>query len=536
MNCKELTQVQLPETLTRIKCSAFRGCLKLTSVQFVSSASRETASSNENLEDGMTLFPERSMLQIDDFAFSRCIMLRKVIFPSLSEKLGQSAFSSCSSLVYVELPLGLRLIEQSLFAHCESLPAVKIPSSVIKIGDYAFYGCSSLTSADLPQGLLEIGARSFDHCASIETLHVPAKVSSIGRFAFCYCTGLKHIKLPPILERIEKFLFYGCEGLEYVEIPSTVKMIEDMAFRQCSSLSHIRIPPSVEHIGRDAFLGCRSLISFEHPEGNYFDIVLSRSFSLVNLACPVLNAGDLDSAEDFLQHSRLGKVVDGYFDLARRLRYRFDSSPLNKLCYYHSYHSSDDAMVRLRSLMDENPLAATAQVDKFGMTPLHILSLSQTPNVDMLLAVMKGGHLDHLIHGRDLFGSTPLDYLCLNRMPNSPQVIRRVLLARFDELLGFERSRKSDMLQAVDKALAVDWASRRRKIIEISLKLANCERQEVFAILELYLWKLKIDMVGTKEIADRQSCRINSGASVLIPYVLTFLEKLEVEDYLVRSP
>eukprot|EP00980_Cylindrotheca_fusiformis_P000565 scaffold146_cov107-Cylindrotheca_fusiformis.AAC.4 len=531
MNCKELTRVQLPVTLKRIRASAFQACSKLNCIEFVSSASLDTPSIKDKFEDGMIVFPERAMLQIDDFAFSDCFKLRKVIFCSLSAILGESAFTRCRSLICVELPEGLQLIEPWLFSNCESLSTVKIPTSVIKIGDSAFYRCPSLNSVDLPHGLLEIGVCAFVLCTSIETLSIPATVYSIGRTAFRHCGGLKHIKLPPILEGIEEFLFYGCERLEYIEIPATVKKIDDMAFRQCSSLSHIRIPPSVDDIRSGAFSGCSRLVSFEHPEGNIFDIDLSGSLSLVNVEGPILT-GETTSARDFLQYSKLGSLVDGYFDLAHRLKNRFDSSPLNKLCYYHSYHSSEDAMKLLRSLMGENPSAATAQVDEFGMTPLHILSLSQTPNVDMLLEVMKGGHLDHLIRGRDLFGSTPMDYLCLNRMPNSTEVIRRVLLARYDELLGLDRLWKSDMLQAVDEALAVDWPSRRREIIAISLKLANYERQEIVSILELYLWKLKNDKVGSQkdQIANRQSCRINSGASILIPHVLTFLDKLEVED------
>eukprot|EP00980_Cylindrotheca_fusiformis_P024852 scaffold12605_cov73-Cylindrotheca_fusiformis.AAC.1 len=166
---------------------------------------------------------------------------------------------------------------------------------------------------------------------------------------------------------------------------------------------------------------------------------------------------------DFLQNSKLGSVVDGYDDLTRRLKHRFDSSPLNKLCYYQSYHSSEDAMVQLRNLIEENPLAASSQVDEFGMTPLHVLSLSQTVNLDMLSAVMKAGPSDHIIHGRDSFGSAPMDYLCLNRTPNSTQVIRRVLETRFDHLLGVDRQWKSDVLQAVNEALDVDWSCSRRQ-------------------------------------------------------------------------
>eukprot|EP00980_Cylindrotheca_fusiformis_P020520 scaffold7572_cov118-Cylindrotheca_fusiformis.AAC.9 len=47
--------------------------------------------------------------------------------------------------------------------------------------------------------------------------------------------------------------------------------------------------------------------------------------------------------------------------------------------------------------------------------------------------------------------------------------------------------------------------------------------------MELFLWKLKIDKFGFKkeQIADRQNCRIKCGASIVIPHVLSFRNKLQ---------
>eukprot|EP00980_Cylindrotheca_fusiformis_P023851 scaffold11065_cov115-Cylindrotheca_fusiformis.AAC.3 len=44
---------------------------------------------------------------------------------------------------------------------------------------------------------------------------------------------------------------------------------------------------------------------------------------------------------------KLGRLVDDEADLNHRLKHRFDNSPLNKLCYYQSYQSSEDAMAQL---------------------------------------------------------------------------------------------------------------------------------------------------------------------------------------------
>eukprot|EP00980_Cylindrotheca_fusiformis_P005997 scaffold1284_cov108-Cylindrotheca_fusiformis.AAC.11 len=530
--CTALVQVQLPDTLTRIERFAFSCCSNLRCVQFVSPdySVVETSCFNQNLEDGVLLFPKRVVLQVDDCAFSFCDGLRKVVVCSISTKLGK--VRNCSGLLSIELPEGLQVIETSSFGTLISLTMVKIPSSVIKIGSYNFFACRSLRSVDLPHGLLEIEDNNFWRCDSIETLHIPATVSSIGKSTFASCIGLKHIKLPPTLERIEENFCSGCERLEFVEIPKTVKRIDRDAFSYCSSLSHVRIPSSVESMGCGAFSGCSSMISIELPEGLLLEMDPEGSRSLVNVAGAFL-IGSIDFVEQFLQYSKFGSVVDsvvdGVADLHRKLKHRFDSSPLNELCYYQSYHSSEDAMALLRFLVDENPLTATRQVDEFGMTPLHILSLSQTPNLEMLLAVMKAGaDSDRIICGKDSFGSTPMDYLCSNRMPNSTQVIRRVVQTRID-WLGLDRW-KLDMLQALDQALAVDWSSRSMEICRVYSKLANYERKVILSLVELCLWKVKIDEVGSKEQdADRQCCRIIDGCSIVIPLVLSFLGSIGMQ-------
>eukprot|EP00980_Cylindrotheca_fusiformis_P021285 scaffold8194_cov118-Cylindrotheca_fusiformis.AAC.16 len=175
---------------------------------------------------------------------------------------------------------------------------------------------------------------------------------------------------------------------------------------------------------------------------------------------------------------------------------------------------------------DDLPFSVPTQVDEFGMTPLHVLSLSQTTNLDMLLAVMDApGKPGHMICSTDSFGCTPMDYLCLNRMPNSSEVIRRILQTRFEQVLGLDQLWESDMLLlAIDEALAAEWSSRKSEIGRVVRKF---ERKEILSLLEFCLWKVKIDGVTSEQVllVDRQECRIMSGAAVVIPHVLPFLDK-----------
>jgi hypothetical protein len=104
---------------------------------------------------------------------------------------------------------------------------------------------------------------------------------------------------------------------------------------------------------------------------------------------------------------------------------------VHRLCYYQSYHLLTETMENLRQPMDADPSAGT-KVDAFGMTPFHILALSQTPNRSLFQALMKVYKVD-IIHTRDTFGSTPIDHLCVNHTPGSATVIRSLLPTIFAE-------------------------------------------------------------------------------------------------------
>ena len=61
-------------------------------------------------------------------------------------RIGNSAFSSCSGLTSVTIPISVTSIGKSAFYGCSGLTSVTIPNSVTSIGKTAFSGCSGLTS------------------------------------------------------------------------------------------------------------------------------------------------------------------------------------------------------------------------------------------------------------------------------------------------------------------------------------------------------------------------------------------------------
>lgn len=109
--------------------------------------------------------------------------------------------------------------------------------SVTSIGKKAFSGCSGLTGVTIPVSVTSIGNDAFYNCGSLTGLTIPGSVTSIGEYAFANCTKLESMEIPNKVESIAWAAFSGCEALTSVTIPSSVKSIESSAFSRCSNLA-----------------------------------------------------------------------------------------------------------------------------------------------------------------------------------------------------------------------------------------------------------------------------------------------------------
>ena len=109
-----------------------------------------------------------------------------------NDEIGEKAFTDCSRLTSLTLPVGITSIGYDAFAYCSGLTSLTLPAGITSIGEYAFYGCSGLTSLTLPAGITEIGEFAFSYCSGLTSIYVYAeKVPRIGRYAFEGCASRK---------------------------------------------------------------------------------------------------------------------------------------------------------------------------------------------------------------------------------------------------------------------------------------------------------------------------------------------------------
>ena len=178
-----------------------------------------------------------------------------------NDKIGDSAFESCSGLTSITLPSGVTEIGKFAFLHCSGLTSITIPSGLTEISSSAFSGCSGLTSITLPSGLTEISSSAFKSCSGLTSLTLPSGLTEIGYSAFKSCSGLTSLTLPSGLTEISSSAFSGCSGLTSITLPSGVTMIYSSAFESCSGLTSIALPSGLTEIGVNAFSGCSGLTS-----------------------------------------------------------------------------------------------------------------------------------------------------------------------------------------------------------------------------------------------------------------------------------
>lgn len=167
---EEITDLVIPDNVTKIGSETFRGCSGLTSVTIPG-----------------------NVISIGDLAFEGCSGLISVTIPNSVTSIGFGVFQGCSGLISVRIPDSVTIIPDGAFRDCSSLVSVTIPRSVNSIGEYAFSGCHNLTSFTIPNSVTNIGPLVFYGCNRLASVTIGSGVKNIERQAFSKCPELADV-------------------------------------------------------------------------------------------------------------------------------------------------------------------------------------------------------------------------------------------------------------------------------------------------------------------------------------------------------
>jgi len=237
--CKNLTAVTMPDSVTHMGSGAFSGCTSLQSVKIpkgVTVIEDYLFVSCTSLTD---VELPNSITKIGMSAFAHCIKLESIKLPDSVTSIGSNAWEGCGNLKSINIPNGVTRIEREVFFGCRSLTEIEIPSNVTVISHKAFWGCSGLTEVTIPNSVQELGQQAFFTCSNLRRIVLSENITDIGYAAFSYCPSLEEIAIPHGVTTIEGETFCGCRALSTVVIPKSVTAIDLYAFLDCNNLKTV---------------------------------------------------------------------------------------------------------------------------------------------------------------------------------------------------------------------------------------------------------------------------------------------------------
>lgn len=176
-NCKNLTEIILPDGLKEILLYAFSGCDLLTSVTIPENVSV--------IEDGI-FYGCMSLTEIDvNEKNKNYISVDGVLYTKDMTQL--VAYPVGKKSAEFVIPDGVKKIFGGTFGGSSSLTNITISDSVTTIGDEAFSDCSVLKLITISQNVAKIEEYAFSNCSSLESIIFESSDCNIydGSYTIC---------------------------------------------------------------------------------------------------------------------------------------------------------------------------------------------------------------------------------------------------------------------------------------------------------------------------------------------------------------
>lgn len=287
--CSEITEINLPESLTKIGTKAFYYCSSLSQITIPENVEymgdlcfgkcEKISTVNFNAEDCSymgepstlcfmdstikNLTIGNSVKTIPDYAFYGFEMTN-VTLPATVTYIGKNSFKVCKKLKSIAIPEKATNLGEGVFEGCSELEKVTLPVSVKAIPVKMFYSCYKLTSpADLT-AVTSVGDYAFYNCGVLSNVNFSEKLTTLGKGAFAYCSGLQTaIVTDTAVKTLPDEVFKACTSLKYASVPAGATSIGARAFHGCSTLERIVIPEKIKSVGDNAYYGCTSVKTLE---------------------------------------------------------------------------------------------------------------------------------------------------------------------------------------------------------------------------------------------------------------------------------
>ena len=293
--CYKLKAVHIPSTVTSIGIRLLEGC-RLESPAALTVAANNSAYKAYNgailSKDGTEILtvadvntsftiPD-TVTKIRNSAFAKCLKMKEVVIPNQQEKSIEMDVDSFreTGLKNVTIPGSVKLVRWGAFRGSKELESVTFEEGVNTLHGSLFENCEKLTKIYIPSTVVSISGDLLAVTPKLDNIQVSKDnlifkavdnmiLSKDGTALYSVSDAKKIVKVPSGVKIIVGYSFLNSYTIEEVRLPSSVTTIQENAFLFCRSLSLINIPSGCNSIASNAFTQCSSLsrIVIDKPRG-----------------------------------------------------------------------------------------------------------------------------------------------------------------------------------------------------------------------------------------------------------------------------
>lgn len=330
---KQITEIIIPESITKIGNYAFDRCSGVTSVKYFAINCKDLrdnsyafrsignsekgftvtignkvehipaylfASGSQNCNLTNVIFEETSSCKtLGEYCFDKAVLLQSIVFPDSVTEYGKGMFRFCTGIESVTLSAGATATSEDMFMGCTALTSIALPEGYTTLASDTFGGCSSLTSITLPDSLTTIGDNSISRCTSLTELTIPVNVETMEFYCFYNCSSLTTVYFNARncadLEQ-DAYIFEDAgantSGLTFV-VGKTVERVPGYLFTPNYNGANLTDVVFEEGsvcttIGKAAFASCLTLLRVELPDSltTIENLAFCQSKNIISITIP----------------------------------------------------------------------------------------------------------------------------------------------------------------------------------------------------------------------------------------------------------
>lgn len=231
-----VTEVVLPESITKISGGAFYSCTSLTTVNIPSQVTKLNSVFNHCTSLKKISIPQ-SVSSLTG-SFQGCDTIEEIIIEDSENPLESMDYSFTNTSIK-KLYQG-RYMSTDVFRG-KGIESLTIGDMVTEIYSETYMG-NPLRNVVFGKNLVKIGTTAFHNCSELTEINLPESLTELGTDCFSGCTSLTTFNIPSQIKEL-KSNFYGCTSLKRIFIPKTVEKISG-AFKRCGTIEELIIEDS----------------------------------------------------------------------------------------------------------------------------------------------------------------------------------------------------------------------------------------------------------------------------------------------------